>query len=81
MKKSNRRGYNPREGSWQTSFGNWMQEHSKSPAQVAEALGCSLSTVYALATGDFRPGIKIGWAIAELTKGKVPFTKKAWEAR
>jgi hypothetical protein len=64
-----------------TKFGEWMRDTGQAPMDVKEALGCGLSTVYALAGGEFMPSRELGWKISELTKGAVPFTKVAWQSR
>ena len=61
-----------------TPFGEWIKESGLAPMEIKDALGCGLSTVYALANGEFTPGRDLGWAIAELTDGAVPFTPESW---
>jgi hypothetical protein len=55
-----------------------MDKSDLSPMEVKELLGCGLSTVYALANGEFSPGRDLGWAIARVTEGVVPFSSESW---
>jgi hypothetical protein len=78
MDDKNKGGRPRRNPPRETLFGKWMRENGKAPMEVKEALGCGLSTVYALAGGEFAPGRELGWAIQKLTDGAVPFTPEAW---
>jgi hypothetical protein len=62
-----------------TAFGRWMIRHGKSTTEIAEALGCTTSAIYAFTGGEYMPGTEMGWAIQKLTGCEVPFTREAWK--
>jgi len=76
--KAKKKQGRPRTSPARTAWGRWLAKTDKTTPEIQEILGCSSSTVYGLAAGDFMPGRELGWAIEELTDGAVPFNSKSW---
>lgn len=53
-------------------FADWLAECGKKPAEVAKALGVSVSSVYNCRNAYFKPGRDLAVKIETLTEGKVP---------
>ncbi len=64
-------------------FAVWLSSCGRTPEQIAEELGCSVSSVYNSRNAYFKPGRKLAYKIQQLTTDRttgvsaVPMT--AWE--
>lgn len=71
-------GGGPRRTPLQPSrFGDWLAASGKRPTELAAELGCSLSAIYNIRAGHFRPGRDLALAIERVSKRAVPVSSWA----
>lgn len=60
-----------------SKFGDWLTACGMRPTQLAAELGCSLSAIYNIRAGHFRPGRDLALAIERVSKRAVPVSSWA----
>lgn len=60
------------------AFAEWLASCGSTPQKIAKRLNSSVSTVYNLRNGYFKPGRDLAVSIAELSNGAV--TVESWGA-
>ena len=63
------------------AFTSWLETCGMTPLQVAKKANCSISAIYNLRNGYFRPGRQLSNAIAEIStsKSKCRVPSSSWD--
>lgn len=71
QEQKNRGGRPRKHPARRTAFGAWIKKSRWSVNEIADSLDVTPSSIYAMASGKWKPGRDLAVRISELTKGAV----------